>query len=105
VSREAIYEAFPDDYRGSAAAREKKFTRDKEALLSLGIALRFVEEEGEQGAYVLDLTSSFLPALSFSPEEAAVVWAAGQAAVPMMSFARSYFSTGMMIRSNAHDKP
>ncbi|HTP28002.1 MAG TPA: WYL domain-containing protein [Anaeromyxobacteraceae bacterium] len=81
VSRVAIYEAFPDDYRGSDAAREKKFTRDKEALLSLGIALRFVEEEGGQGAYVLDLTSSFLPALSFSPEEAAVVWAAGQAAL------------------------
>jgi proteasome accessory factor B len=78
VSREAIYEAFPDDYRGNAAAREKKFTRDKDALLALGLALRFVEEEG---AYVLDVTSSFLPQLSFSPEEAAVVWAAGQAAL------------------------
>jgi len=81
VSREAIYEAFPDDYRGTAAARERKFTRDKDALLSLGLALRFVEEEGERGAYVLDITSSFLPQLSFTPEEAAVVWTAGQAAL------------------------
>jgi proteasome accessory factor B len=81
VSREAIYEAFPDDYAGTAAAREKKFTRDKDALLSLGIALRFVEDEGESGAYVLDLSSSFLPELTFTPEEAAVVWAAGQAAL------------------------
>jgi proteasome accessory factor B len=81
VSREAVYEAFPDDYRGTAAAREKKFTRDKDALLALGLALRFVEEEGDRGAYVLDLSSSFLPQLSFTPEEAAVVWTAGQAAL------------------------
>jgi proteasome accessory factor B len=81
VTREAIYEAFPDDYRGSGAAREKKFTRDKEALLALGLALQFVEEEGEKGAYVLDRGASFLPSLSFGPEEAAVVWAAGQAAL------------------------
>ena len=81
VAREAIYEAFPEDYRGSDAAREKKFTRDKDALLALGIALRFVEEEGEKGAYVLDVSSSFLPELAFTAEEAAVVWAAGQAAL------------------------
>ena len=81
VSREDVYEAFPDDYRGSAAAREKKFTRDKDALLALGLALQFVEGEGENGAYVLDISSSFLPNLSFTPEEAAVVWAAGQAAL------------------------
>ena len=35
VPREAIYAAFPDDYAGTAAAREKKFTRDKDALLAL----------------------------------------------------------------------
>ena len=81
VAREAIYEAFPDDYRGTDAARERKFTRDKEALLALGLALQFVDEEGEKGAYVLDRGASFLPSLSFGPEEAAVVWAAGQAAL------------------------
>jgi predicted DNA-binding transcriptional regulator YafY len=81
VTREQIYEAFPDDYRGSDAAREKKFTRDKDALLALGLALQFDEGEGENGAYVLDVSSSFLPSLSFTPEEAAVVWAAGQAAL------------------------
>jgi predicted DNA-binding transcriptional regulator YafY len=70
VTREEIYEAFPDDYRGSDAAREKKFTRDKDALLALGLALQFDEGEGENGAYVLDVSSSFLPKLSFTPEEA-----------------------------------
>ena len=81
VTRHEIYEAFPDDYHGSAAARETKFTRDKDALLALGLALQFDEGEGENGAYVLDVSSSFLPSLSFTPEEAAVVWAAGQAAL------------------------
>src|SRR5512139_1549335 len=81
VTREQIYDAFPDAYRGTEAAREKKFTRDKDALLALGLALQFEEGEGDNGAYVLDVSSSFLPTLSFTTEEAAVVWTAGQAAL------------------------
>ena len=44
VTREQIYEAFPDDYAGQGEAREKKWTRDKQDLKRLGIPLVFEEE-------------------------------------------------------------
>jgi hypothetical protein len=47
ASRADIYEAFPDDYRGTALAREKKFSRDKDALHRLGFALE-VEQLGRE---------------------------------------------------------
>ncbi|MBI5068355.1 MAG: WYL domain-containing protein [Deltaproteobacteria bacterium] len=81
VTREQIYEAFPDDYVGSDAAREKKFTRDKGDLESLGVPVRHVAELGEAGAYVVDTGAAFLPRLEFPPQEAAAVWLAGQSAL------------------------
>jgi proteasome accessory factor B len=81
VTRDQIYEAFPDEYVGSAAAREKKWTRDKNDLHRLGIPLIFEESEGREGAYLLEAGSCTLPRLDFSPEEAAVLWTAGQAAL------------------------
>jgi proteasome accessory factor B len=81
VTRREIYEAFPDDYAGQADAREKKWTRDKLDLRKLGIPVLFLEEEGAEGAYLVLATSCTLPNLVFSPEEAAVVWTAGQAAL------------------------
>jgi len=81
VTRQQIYEAFPDDYAGKAAAREKKWTRDKLDLRRLGIPVLFLEGEGDEGAYLVEATSCTLPRLDFSPEEAAVVWTAGQAAL------------------------
>jgi proteasome accessory factor B len=79
ASRERIYAAFPDEYRGSAAATEKKFSRDKVLLRKLGFALETVElgGRGEATGYVLDARSSALPLIEFTPEEAASVWAAG----------------------------
>lgn len=81
VTREEIYAALPDDYRGTSQAREKKWTRDKQDLRRLGIPLGFLEEEGEHGAYLLEPSDCALPRLEFTPEEATVVWTAGQAAL------------------------
>ncbi len=81
ATREEIYAAFPDDYSGKAEAREKKWTRDKQDLRRLGISVAFLEEEGTAGAYLLDPSACALPRIEFSPEEAAVVWTAGQAAL------------------------
>jgi proteasome accessory factor B len=81
VTRLEIYQAFPEDYAGKADAREKKWTRDKLDLRKLGIPVLFLEEEGPEGAYLVEATSCTLPRLDFLPEEAAVVWTAGQAAL------------------------
>lgn len=81
VTREEVYDAFPADYTGSAAAREKKFTRDKQDLEALGIPVRHVADLGENGAYVVDAGQAFLPRLEFPPHEAAALWLAGQAAL------------------------
>jgi proteasome accessory factor B len=81
ATRAQVYEAFPGDYAGSPAAREKKFTRDKRDLLHVGIPLRFTDELGETGAYVVDAGSVALPGLRFEPQEAAVLCLAGQSAL------------------------
>jgi proteasome accessory factor B len=81
ASREEIYAAFPDDYAGRPDAREKKWTRDKQDLKAIGLAIGFLEEEGDHGGYLLDPSACALPRLSFSAEEAAVLLTAGQAAL------------------------
>ena len=81
VTREQVYQAFPDDYRGAAAAAEKKFSRDKDALRRLGFNLEVVPL-GKQGpGYAIDPRSCPLPATDFTPEESAVLWTAGTAAL------------------------
>jgi proteasome accessory factor B len=79
VTRERILAQFPADYRGSAAAIEKKFTRDKDAIRDLGFLLQTVElgKKEEQVGYRIDARGSRLPAVEFASDEAAVVWAAG----------------------------
>ena len=72
---------FPGDYGGRPDAAEKRWTRDKEALQALGFAVRFVEVLDERGAYTIDPTSCYLPRLDLTPEESAVIWLAGQAAL------------------------
>jgi proteasome accessory factor B len=81
VTREDVYDAFPDDYAGTPAAKEKKFTRDKLDLERLGVPVRHVGELGPSGAYLVDTGSARLPRLEFSPQEAAAVWLAGQSAL------------------------
>jgi proteasome accessory factor B len=81
VTREEIHQAFPRDYAGKPAAREKKWNRDKRDLNRLGIPVVFVEEAGEAGAYLVEPNAATLPRLEFAPDEAAVVWTAGWAAL------------------------
>ena len=56
VNRAQIYAAFPDDYRGGASAKEKKFGRDKNALKDLGFAIETVDlgHREEAKGYVVD---------------------------------------------------
>ena len=83
VTRERIYDAFPDDYRGKPDAKERKFTRDKDALKRLGFPIDKVDlgKRDEQVGYVLDARSCSLPPIELTPDEAALVWTAGIAAL------------------------
>lgn len=81
ATREDVYEAFPDEYVGSPAAKEKKWSRDKRDLQRLGVPLRFVEELDEKGAYTIDPGSFYLPKLEFGAGEAAVLQTAARAAL------------------------
>ncbi len=83
VGRAGIFEAFPDDYGGKFDAAEKKFTRDKEALRRLGYNLEIEQvgrDEGQVG-YFIDARSCALPAIDFTPDEAALLWTAGTGAL------------------------
>lgn len=72
--------AFPDEYAGSADSAERKFERDKAELLELGIPIDWTETEEESGGgYVIDRDAYYLPALGLTPEENAVLYAAGSA--------------------------
>jgi proteasome accessory factor B len=83
-----IQEAFPDDYaQGSAEANIRKFERDKADLLELGIALAYLQgEEREKDGYVLDRGGYYLPELALQPDELAVLYAAGSAALAEEAF-------------------
>jgi predicted DNA-binding transcriptional regulator YafY len=81
VTRERIYGAFPADYRGAPAAAEKKFSRDKDALRRLGFNIEVVPLGKNDTGYSIDPRSCALPAIEFTPEEAALLWTAGTAAL------------------------
>jgi proteasome accessory factor B len=83
ASRGRIYAAFPKEYSGNAAGKEKKFGRDKALLRDLGFALETVELGGREDAtgYVLDARSTILPMVEFTPDEAALLWFAGTGAL------------------------
>lgn len=83
-----IREAFPDEYgKGGEEAAERKFERDKAALADLGIVIRHLppNAEGREG-YVLSREDYYLPAVDFTPEEMAVLYAAGSAALVSGAF-------------------
>lgn len=88
ISWAEIREAFPDEYgRGSPEACERKFERDKAELAELGIALEYrpASEDAKEG-YVLDRGQYYLPELDLGPEEVAVLYAAGSAALASGAF-------------------
>lgn len=69
----------PGAYEGNPAAVERKFERDKEVLLELGIPIRYVTdpEEADAPGYVVDRERLFLPDLELSPDESAALFLAG----------------------------
>lgn len=77
VTREQIYESFPDEYGGRADRAEKKFTRDKDALRRLGFNLETEPLDKGKVGYFIDARSSAMPSVEFTAEEAAVLWTAG----------------------------
>ncbi len=88
VSWGDIQEAFPDDYAaGSPEANIRKFERDKADLAELGIALVYLQgDEREKDGYQLDRSGYYLPDVGLQPDELAVLYAAGSAALAEEAF-------------------
>lgn len=87
VSWLEIRDAFPDEYAGSEEAAQRKFERDKSELVDLGLPLAWRDRTDEEPAgYVLDREAYYLPAPGFTPEELAVLYAAGSAALASGAF-------------------
>ncbi|MFZ5444893.1 MAG: helix-turn-helix transcriptional regulator [Myxococcota bacterium] len=87
VSLEDIRDAFPDDYSGSADASQRKFERDKAELQELGIPLKYTAtDDFALGGYTLDHDAYYLPEPGLTPEELAVLYAAGSAALASGAF-------------------
>lgn len=88
ISWAELREAFPEDYgSGSDEAAERKFERDKAELLELGIPLRYVQGDDEsRDGYLVDRESYYLPEVGLTPEELAVLFAAGSAALASGAF-------------------
>jgi proteasome accessory factor B len=83
-----IRAAFPEDYaQGSLEAAERKFERDKAELLELGIPITYKQADDDvEDGYVIDREAYYLPRLSLQPEELAVLYAAGSAALASGAF-------------------
>ena len=90
VSWRQIRAAFPDDYGEglSEDAADRKFERDKSELLELGIPLAFTQstEDDEQAGYVVEKSAYYLPEVGLKPDELAVLYAAGSAALASGAF-------------------
>ncbi len=84
-----IQESFPEDYaRGSSEANIRKFERDKADLAELGLNLTYVQgEDRDKDGYLLDRGAYYLPdSLALGPDELAVLYAAGAAALAEPAF-------------------
>ncbi|MFW5878730.1 MAG: helix-turn-helix transcriptional regulator [Myxococcota bacterium] len=92
VSFRELRETVPYYEDGNEAAAQRRFERDKAALVEeLGIPIRYVEpdpdlEGGGEGGYVLERQAYYLPDLQFTPEEMTALWVAGSAARSMAGF-------------------
>jgi proteasome accessory factor B len=82
VSWREIQEQFPEDYGGSEEASIRKFERDKAELLELGIPVRYVTgDEDLPAGYLIDKDDFYLPDLKLAPEDLALLYLAGSAAL------------------------
>lgn len=87
VSWAELRESFKEDYSGSDEAAERKFERDKAELLELGIPITYVQGDDERrDGYVVDREAYYLPEAGLTPEELAVLYAAGSAALASGAF-------------------
>ncbi len=83
-----LRESFPADYgQGSDEACERKFERDKAELLELGIPIRYSQgDDDHPDGYVVERDAYYLPEVGLTPEELAVLYAAGSAALASGAF-------------------
>ncbi len=90
VAWRQIRSAFPDDYGDTLSddAADRKFERDKSELLELGIPLAFVQakDDDEPAGYVVEKSAYYLPEVGLKPDELAVLYAAGSAALASGAF-------------------
>src|SRR5512138_1820063 len=87
VSWREIQEQFPDDYAGTGEAAIRKFERDKADLLELGIPVRYAAgDEDLPAGYVIDKDEFYLPDLRLPPEDLALLYLAGSAALANGTF-------------------
>jgi proteasome accessory factor B len=83
-----LRESFPEDYGApSDEAAERKFERDKAEILELGIPVAYVQGDDERkDGYVVDREKYYLPEVGLTPEELALLYAAGSAALAAAAF-------------------
>ncbi len=88
VSWREIQEQFDADYgRSSGEAAIRKFERDKAELLELGIPVRYVAGDEDLAAgYLIDKDEFYLPDLKLAPEDLALLYLAGSAALAGRAF-------------------
>lgn len=88
ISWSELRESFPEDYgSGSDEATERKFERDKAELLELGIPLVYLQgDDDRKDGYLVDREAYYLPQVGLTPEELAVLYAAGSSALSTGAF-------------------
>src|SRR5512138_2706535 len=88
VSWREIQEQFPEDYGSSSGeAAIRKFERDKADLLELGIPIRYAAgDEDLPAGYLIDKDEFYLPDLRLAPEDLALLYVAGSAALANGTF-------------------
>src|SRR5512138_568312 len=88
VSWREIQEQFSEDYgRSSGEAAIRKFERDKAELLELGIPIRYATgDEDLPAGYLIDRDEFYLPDLKLPPEDLALLYLAGSAALAKGTF-------------------
>jgi proteasome accessory factor B len=87
VSWREIQEQFPEDYGGKGEAAIRKFERDKADLLELGIPVRYATgDEDLPAGYLIDKDEFYLPDLKLPPEDLALLYVSGSAALANGNF-------------------
>lgn len=87
VSWREIQEQFPEDYAGKGEAAIRKFERDKADLLELGIPVRYLAgDEDLPAGYLIEKDEFYLPDLKLPPEDLALLYVAGSAALASGTF-------------------